>query len=86
MAPGKRSTQIAAIRWKQETEIVLRVLRENMQGLTALEIATLVDLRLRKNLLLQLHKEGLIKQRKGLSSKGRISVLYVLNEVKRRNN
>jgi hypothetical protein len=82
MVPGKRSTQIAALRKKQQEENVLRILQQNKQGLTSLEIAVLADPGMPRNLLLELQKGGLIKRRKGLSGNGRISVLYVLNEEK----
>jgi hypothetical protein len=82
MIPGKRSTQIASLRKKQLEDKVLRILQQNKQGLTSLEIAVLADPRMPRNVLLELQKDGLIKRRKGLSGNGRISVLYVLNEDK----
>lgn len=63
------------------TDMIIRVLRENNKGLTALQIKTLVDVSLPRNLLAQLQKKGVIKQTKSMTADGRISVTYVLNKV-----
>jgi hypothetical protein len=82
MVSGKRSTQIAVLRKKQQEDKVLQILQQNRQGLTSLEIAILADPRMPKDLLLHLQKNRSIKRRKGLSGNGRVSILYVLNKEK----
>jgi hypothetical protein len=82
----RKSTQLADARKLEMTDMVLRVLKENSKGLTALQIKTLVDVSLPRNLLAELQKKGLIKQGKSMTEEGRISVIYVLTraaEIKR---
>jgi hypothetical protein len=82
----RKSTQLADARKLEMTDMVLRVLKENGRGLTALQIKTLVDVSLPRNLLAELQKKGLIKQGKSMTEEGRISVIYVLTraaEIKR---
>jgi hypothetical protein len=75
----RRGTEIAAIRKQEQTNKILQILRENREGLTAVQIATLTGTGLPRDFLLQLQKQGLIKQKRGLGPNGRISFLYVLS-------
>jgi hypothetical protein len=74
----RKSTQLADARKLEITDKIIRVLQENEKGLTALQIKTLVDVSLQRNLLAQLQKKGLIRQAKSMTADGRISVVYVL--------
>jgi hypothetical protein len=74
----RKSTQLADARKLEITDKIIRVLQENDKGLTALQIKTLVDVSLQRNLLAQLQKKGLIRQAKSMTANGRISVVYVL--------
>jgi predicted Zn-ribbon and HTH transcriptional regulator len=74
----RKSTQLADARKLEITDKIIRVLQENDKGLTALQIKTLVDVSLQRNLLAQLQKKGIIRQAKSMTADGRISVVYVL--------
>ena len=76
----RRGTEIAAIRKQEQTNKILQILLENKEGLTAVQIAALMGTGLPRNFLLQLQKQGLIRQKRGLGPNGRISFLYVLNK------
>ena len=56
------------------------VLQDNKDGLTATQIALLTGLNVRGDLLNNLKKTGMIKTKKGISAKGRPTLLYVLNK------
>jgi hypothetical protein len=77
MVTSRRSTEIAAIRQQEQTDRVLRILRENPKGMTSAQIAKNMETGLPRNLLLELQRKGLIRQTRGLSSEGKIAFLYL---------
>lgn len=80
MVTSRRSTEIAAIRQQEQTDKVLRILRENPKGMTSAQIAKNMEAGLPRNLLLELQRKGLIRKTRGLSSEGMIAFLYLLNK------
>jgi hypothetical protein len=72
----KTGTIVAAIK-QEQTSKVLRLLAENKNGLTSHQIDKLVGERIRRDILLNLKKEGMIRQKKGMLADGTICSLYV---------
>lgn len=66
----------------QQSNRVLEMLEKNKDGLTSLEITTILRDRKRSDLLFRLQKEGKIKQKKTMLSSGKIGFVYVLNASK----
>ena len=74
----RRIIELAAIRKQEQTNKILQILHENEAGLTSVQIALRTETGLQRNLLSQLQKQGLIKQKKGYSTSGTPCYIYVL--------
>jgi hypothetical protein len=73
---AKSDTIVAAIK-QEQTSKVLKLLAENKNGLTSHQIDKLVGERIRRDILLNLKKEGVVRQKKGITADGTICMLYV---------
>lgn len=59
---------------------LISLLERNRDGLTAGQIARLMGGRTARTILLQLRKEGKVRQKRGYSTDGRVSFIYVLDK------
>ena len=73
---ARRGTIVATIK-QEQTIKVLKLLAENKNGLSSQQIDKLVGERFRRDILLNLKKEGVIRQKKGMLADGTICMLYV---------
>ena len=76
-----QKSQIHELRKQEHVEKVLQILRESKSGLTSFEIAVRAGDRLPRTILTELQKEGRIRQKRGMTSNGRLAFLYVLNKA-----
>lgn len=80
LVPKSRISEMASRRKKEHISKILQLLQENRAGLTSVQIAILTGTRSPRGLLLELQNQGIIKQRKGIASDGRVALLYVLTK------
>jgi predicted transcriptional regulator len=80
MVTMRHKSKMAEIHRQELKNNVIRILQENKDGLTSVQIAILMDDTMPRNLLTQLKKDGTIKRRKGISSDGRLAFLYSLSK------
>ena len=73
---ARRGTIVATIK-QEQTIKVLKLLAENKNGLSSQQIDKLVGGRIRRDILLNLKKEGVIRQKKGMLADGTICMLYI---------
>ena len=78
MTTGYQRSKLAEIKRKEIANKVIKILHEHKEGLTSVQITILMGDGMPRDLLRQLLKEGLVKQKKGLLSDGRLAVLYAL--------
>ena len=82
MTTNRHRTKIAEIKRQEQVQKVTQILLEHKDGLTSFQIAIKMGDGLPRDLLLKMQKEGLIKQKKGISADGRLAILYVLRAAK----
>lgn len=78
-----RVSQFAASRRRRQMESIIRLLHENVAGLTAREIGHSIGVGSPRDILLLLQREGKVTKKKHLTKHGRISFVYVLSKSHR---
>lgn len=75
-----RISEMASRRKREHVNKIIRLLQDNRAGLTSVQIAVATGTRSPRGLLLELRNQGIIRQKKGIASDGRVSFLYVLTK------
>lgn len=84
MSSDRRAVEIARIKKQELTNKVIQLLHQNKGGLTSFQITKLVGDGIPRNFLLQLQKEGIIVQKRGISGDNKVTFIYVLTKALRK--